>query len=89
MKYPDYPYRVWVEFKNVRVFTQESEELFYNISEWCLRSDIHPLRDIESYMAKGEKDSDPEVYPPFEPIRWIVFCFKDPAKASQFKLAWG
>lgn len=88
MKHPDFPHRIWFPFQG-SAFDRKSEELFREITEWCLRSNINPIQDLETFFAKGLKDSDPEVYPPLEPIRWIVFCFKDPAKAAQFKLAWG
>jgi hypothetical protein len=80
---PEFPYIVWVEIDGY-MMSEKAQDQRDAMAEWFLRSDFEE-DDMDSVYTS--KDAARNYWK--STATHMVFGFKDPQKAVQFKLAWG
>lgn len=79
---PEYPHRIRVKIAGY-LMSEEAQDQRDALAEWFLRSNFEE-EDMDSVYANETEDSKWKV-----DAKYMIFAFKDPSKAMQFKLAWG
>jgi hypothetical protein len=80
---PENPHLVWVKIDGY-MMSEEAQNQRDSLAEWFLRQGIDE-GDMDSVYTNDQAS----------PIKWknhsthMVFAFRDPLKATLFKLAWG
>lgn len=79
---PEMPHVVWLKV-NGYLMSDEAQEQRDELAEWFLRSGVEE-EDMDSVFTDGSAIANWKVQ-----AKYMVFAFRDPKKASLFKLAWG
>lgn len=79
---PNYSHRIWVKIAGY-MMSEEAQDQRDALAEWFLRSNFEE-DDMDSVYVNKDTTAAWKV-----DAKYMVFAFKDPSKAIQFKLAWG